>query len=401
MRLSHQIDLGYCTNIHRGETWAETFEALRSHTDEVRKRVCPNDPYGIGLRLSAAAAQELSGDQGHVSEFRGWLEDCQSYVFTINGFPYGAFHGERVKEQVYAPDWTTRDRLDYTNLLFDLVAELAPEGQSVSVSTLPGSFKEFIDSDAKEEQVSAMIRNLLACSDHIERLREKTGRDIHLGLEPEPLGFFETSGETVLFFEKLLDAADPGAREALLRNLGVNYDTCHLAVEYEEPDAALGAIRDAGIRLSKIHLSSALTLVPQAEAIEKLKKFQEGVYLHQVIVRDGEKISQRFRDLPEALAWEAANRGDLGDEWRVHFHIPLHAKPDRPFGDTRSHLEGVLRALASSAESSEGIFCHHFEMETYTWEVLPESMRSQNVVDQLVAEYGWCLREFENAGFVV
>src|SRR5438105_6367832 len=143
MKLSHGIHLAYCTNIHRGESWPETFDALQKYTLAVRDRVCPEQPYAIGLRLSDQASRELS-DPAALLEFRRWLDQHHCYVFTMNGFPYGRFHGTRVKEQVYAPDWTSRERLEYTNRLFDLLAQLVRDGVEGSVSTVPGSFKEFI-----------------------------------------------------------------------------------------------------------------------------------------------------------------------------------------------------------------------------------------------------------------
>ena len=135
--------LAYCTNIHPAETWQETWQALKTHTLAVRDKVLtadtrhPSPGYAIGLRLSAIAAEELL--QGHhLREFKQWLVDENCYVFTINGFPYGSFHGTRVKEKVYQPDWTSPERLDYTNQLFTIIAQLAPEGVQGSVSTLPG-----------------------------------------------------------------------------------------------------------------------------------------------------------------------------------------------------------------------------------------------------------------------
>ena len=58
MKLSAGLHLAYCTNVHRGETWAETFDSLNQYTLRVRERVCPKQPYGIGLRLSQQAAEE-------------------------------------------------------------------------------------------------------------------------------------------------------------------------------------------------------------------------------------------------------------------------------------------------------------------------------------------------------
>lgn len=393
MQLKNQIHLGYCTNIHRGETWDETFAGLATHTDAVRQRVAPDEPYGLGLRLSAEAAGTLA-ESGSKDKFRRWLGETGSYLYTVNGFPFGKFHGGRVKEQVYAPDWSTRERLDYTILLFELLDDLAPPGSEISVSTLPGSYKAFIHPETEADQWEAIISNLRQCSLAIDRLRDVSGRDIHLGLEPEPLGLFEDSKESVSFFERLVDGLSESETERLLQNIGINYDTCHLAIEYEEPGAAISRLRDNDIRISKIHLSSALKVIPEAALMPRLEAFQDEVYLHQVLVRRGGRVAERFEDLPDALAWAGSvGTDDLGDEWRIHFHVPIHAEPAPGFDTTRDHLVGTLDLVGSDPE-----LCRHFEMETYTWEVLPESMRSGDVVDQLVAEYGWCLDQFARVG---
>lgn len=387
MQLPHGIHLGYCTNIHRGETFEETWHGLREYTLKVRERVAPGKPYGIGLRLSEQAARDLSVPC-MLAEFQEWLEANNCYVFTINGFPYGSFHGTRVKEQVFKPDWTTKERLDYTCLLFDLLSKLLPKGMSGSVSTLPGSHKEFaIGIDGLE----AIFDNLKLCSEHIQRICDATGQDLHLGMEPEPLGLFETSGETLKFFGLYVDRF-PGDKHFLQR-VGMNYDCCHLAVEFEEAEEALARIHGAGIRLSKIHLSSALRLQPTVENRERLRGFDEPVYFHQVIAREGDAPLRRFRDIPNALEAAAHLPHEIGDEWRVHFHIPLHAEPSAGFQDTKDHIHGALDWLAQHPTA-----CQHLEMETYTWEVLPEGLRSGDVVDQLCAEYGWTLEEMRKRG---
>src|SRR4029077_6487868 len=126
-------------------------------------RVSRGRPYAIGLRLGESEARELS-EKAALLAFQKWLEKENCYVFTINGFPYGKFHGARVKEQVYAPDWTTRERLDYTNLLFDLLGAIVPAGVEGSVSTVPVSFKEFIHD---QRQLNGAAANLWRCIEHI------------------------------------------------------------------------------------------------------------------------------------------------------------------------------------------------------------------------------------------
>src|SRR5271155_664834 len=183
MKLNQGLHLAYCTNIHRGETWPETFDSLKNYSLAVRKRVCPRAPFAIGLRLSHRAAVELY-DPKTLLEFQRWLEKNSCYVFTLNGFPYGRFHGARVKEKVYLPDWTSPERLAYTNLLFDLLAQLLPAGIEGSVSTVPGSFKEFVKTSAQKKSIR---ENLWNCVEHISRVSEKSKKKLHLGLEPEPL----------------------------------------------------------------------------------------------------------------------------------------------------------------------------------------------------------------------
>lgn len=391
MRLDHDIHLGYCTNIHRGETWEETWRGLRENTLRVKDRVCGGRPYGIGLRLSEQAARELSAP-GKIDEFKAWLDANGCYVFTINGFPYGSFHGTRVKEQVFKPDWSTRERLDYTKLLFDILAQLLPPGVSGSVSTLPGSHKTF---GVGADELQAIFTNLRLCREHIEKVAGKSGHDLHLGLEPEPLGLFETSGETLKFFGLYLDRNPQDAD--FFKFVGLNYDTCHLAIEFEDAKTALDRITGAGIRLSKLHFSSALKLKPTQENVAKLQAFDEPVYFHQVIASYGsEEPLRRFKDLPDALDFAQANPGQLGEEWRVHFHIPIHAQPGGGFDSTRDHLFGAMDWLAANPEK-----CRHIEMETYTWEVLPQEMRSGDVVDQLVKEYEWTLAELGGRGLAV
>ncbi len=248
---------------------------------------------------------------------------------------------------------------------------MSPEHGSFSVSTLPGSFKGFFDGLSTDEVIDReerIYQNFIKISESIDRLREQyPDRDFHLGVEPEPLGWFENTTETISFFHRLLDRCTDEQAASVRRNIGVNYDTCHLALEYEDAAENFAQYRQEGIRISKIHLSSALTLKPTDENLQAVKKFQDEVYLHQVMVGQGGALHRAFMDLPPALEWgEAIPAEQRGDEWRVHFHVPLHADFTRGFGDTRFHLEEVLAEVEKHPD-----LCHHFEMETFDAENSP------------------------------
>lgn len=381
----HTSHLSYCTNIHPAETWEETARVLQTHVLAVRDRLrdtgalAADAPFAIGLRLSAVAARELlEGD--HLSKFRDWLIDTNTYVFTINGFPYGSFHGTRVKEQVFKPDWADWARMDYTKDLFKILAAIARPGTGASVSTLPGSHKTFF---ADEKSI---LQNLIELAAWLDALSSETGHDFHLGLEPEPLGHFENTAETLAFFERLHAAApDP---EAIRRRIGVNYDACHFALEYDTARPSLDALTAAGIRISKIHLSSALALDPRdPAALAAIRSFNEPVYFHQVLLREADGNIARFVDLPEFFnAVESGFTDPSGfEEMRVHFHIPLDAEPAAPLRSTRDQTSEVLAWRRDHPAA-----CQHYEIETYTWGVLPQGLQ-RPVEEQIAGEYQWVI----------
>lgn len=386
MKLSQGHHLAYCTNVHRGNNWSETFSSLQKEVMDVRRATSPEAPYAIGLRLGADAARELAQPQT-LENFKEWLEKENSYIFTINGFPHGNFHGQRVKEKVYLPDWTDPERLNYTLRLFQILSFLLPEGSEGSVSTLPGSFKEFHPPPRMPE---IAYQHLLLCAEEIEKLSLEKNQDLHLGMEPEPLGWFETIPETIQFMNQLFDRAE--TPELVRRRVGVNYDCCHLAIEYEDAQQGLDLLQGSNIRLSKLHLSSALRAQPTEENLATLQSFVEEVYLHQVVRAKDGRVIDRIKDLDLALSM--AKRGkDRSDEWRVHFHVPLHCSPGNGLGDTQDHVLHTLDWLQKNPDA-----CHHLEMETYTWEVLPKALKSLSVVEQVTKEYQWTLAALKQRG---
>ena len=177
--------------------------------------------------------------------------------------------------------------------------------------------------------------------------------------------------------------------------MGINYDTCHLAVEFEEAADALGSLVAEGIRISKLHFSSALRVKPDVEVLDGLADFAEDIYFHQVVARGEGGELTRYRDLPDALA--AAARGETVGvtEWRIHFHVPLHCPPCSLFDTTSNQLKAAIGVLGGAPA-----MCSHIEMETYTWEVLPSEMKQRDVADQLVGEYRWTLAQLAEHGIL-
>jgi sugar phosphate isomerase/epimerase len=382
--------LTYCTNIHPGETWPEVRANLGKFFPAVRDRVAPDEAFGIGLRLSAQASRALT-DDATLAEFQDFLARNRLYVFTINGFPYGTFHGARVKEGAYLPDWRDEERLRYTDELAELLAKLLPEGVEGSVSTVPGAYKPAMGGPADIERIAEnMIRHVA----FLVGLRQRTGRHVALSIEPEPHCFLETVDESVGFFQRHLFSAQAvrrlgeltglerqAAAVALHEHAGLCLDLCHAAVEFEDPVACLNRLEKAGIRVTKMQISAGLR-VPRLtpEALAGLRQFDDPVYLHQV-VEHGPAGIRRFADLPDAL--ETVKEGTEGREWRVHFHVPIFLDDLGAFSSTRSFIRKVLDEHRMHPVSA------HLEVETYTWNVLPPHLQAGGMEQAIARELNW------------
>ena len=383
------LHLTYGLSIHRDETWTDLQASIRDKARAVRDRVAPGKAFGLGLRISDAVSRELAeGD--NLPRFRQFLQDNGLYVFTLNGFPFGRFRGERVKEQVYAPDWRTEERLDYTRRLADLLAALLPEGVSGSISTVPGSFRGWISGPADLERITDQLARAVA---HLADLRGKTGREIHLGLEPEPGCLFENPDELIRFMKEWIwprggrrIAREVGcsravAEEMVRRHGGVCLDTSHVAVCFEDPEEALQQCRAAGLRISKVQLSAALEA--DATGWASLRRFEEPVYLHQTVAVFGGGRRQAWLDLPEAMA--ELDRLSGVRAVRVHFHVPLHFAGVAGLRSTAFTLQpSFFRALQDGATE-------HVEIETYSFDVLPGGTPGA-VIESVAGEYRWVLR---------
>lgn len=352
----------YCTNIHPGESWEETFAALAAHVPRVRDAVSPERPFPIGLRLSARAARELAAR--HSETFRQWLSDERCFIPTINGFPYAQFHDEVVKDRAYLPDWRSRDRVLYTKLLASLLAGWLPQYGHGSISTVPVGFGAHLGEDYYLER-----EHLLEVLEHLESLWQEKGVDIVLALEPEPDCLLETTKDLVEFIDWM------NCPHPLRNRIGICLDCCHLALQFEEPAEVISLLKGAGVRIGKVQVSSALR--QRHGRREALRRFQEPRYLHQVVVRHVNGEFSRYHDLPHALE---RHDGTDHDEWRCHFHVPIFLDAAQGLKTTRKFIEQMLPLLDRDVL---------LEVETYSWSVLPDHLRLDDVGESIIRELNW------------
>lgn len=374
--------LTYCLNIHSGETWGDSFAAIQGPALRVARKIAGGEPFGLGLRLGATATEEISQPY-RLAALKSFLEKENLYVFTLNGFPYGRFHGAPVKDQVYEPDWTSPLRLNYTRKLADLLAALLPEGMAGSISTVPAGFAARL---AEPGQRALAVRCLLDAVQHLARVERQTGRELHLGLEPEPACLLESSCDFVRFYEEILALAGPAQEPLVRRHLGVCFDTCHVALAFEDLVEAWNRYCVNGVRISKVQLSSALEVKPCDAAREALGAFVEPVYLHQTRALMDDGALRAWDDLPAALAeWPEQMK-----KVRVHFHVPLFWESEGVLSSTSAALTPEFWSCLADGS------CQHLEVETYTFDVLPPALRQRELVVTIADELAWALARLKS-----
>ena len=383
--------LTYSTLVHPGDTWEEMWASLTTYVPKVKERVSPDDPFGVSLRLSADSARTLVSDGRLRDELKRFLTENDMYLYTVNAFPYGPFKGRTVKEQVYEPDWRSEERTEYTINVADILADVAPEGSSPSIQSPPLGFKPRVTGP---EVVASYTEHVLRVAAHLVGLEENTGRTVTLALEPEPYCYLETTDETVDYFSQHLYSGAAAATLATLvripiseahaslrRHIGIVFDMCHQAVEYEDMAASLQKLVDAGIPIFKLQEAAALH-VPEVtqEVVEVLARYAKTIYLTQTLERKDGRLT-KFLNLEDAFAaWEK----DPGPrEWRVHVHVPVFLDDLGAFHSTRFAIEDALAFHKANPLSPQ------LEIETYTWDMLPESVKSDDIVDYVCREIEW------------
>lgn len=372
------LPLSYCTNVHPGRDLSEVIEGLQSFAAPIAQIF--DGPLAVGLWFADSVSRELSTSDAAIDRLRQELDRLALSCHTLNAFPFGDFHSQSVKERVYLPDWSTSERLDYTLRCARLLAKLIPEGREGSISTLPLGFKP---ASTPSGFLENCIANIIELAQGLDELHSETGRIIRLAIEPEPYCLLETTPEVVAFFTQLRERADlQGQRDAFDQHIGLCYDVCHQAVEFEDEAESISALRQADIRINKVQISCAIELPHPQENLEArtaLAKFAEPRYMHQTFARDSAGRTHHIPDLTNEFCLQPPTEFANAEAWRVHFHVPVNETALGPLATTRPQLESALASIAQLD------YAPHLEVETYTWNVLPGS-KSVTVVEGIAAE---------------
>jgi hypothetical protein len=393
MNLGHGLGhLTYSTLVHQTDNWDQLWKSVNTYLPAVKARVAPNQKFGVCLRTSAPSAELLSAEPAKVADLKKFFADNDLYLYTANAFVYGVFKKQIIKEDVYEPDWATPERREYTKKVANLLAELAPEGINPSIQSAPLGFKPKVTGD---DVVQTYTSNVIDVVAHLVELKKKTGKTVTLGLEPEPRCYLETTDETITYFKNHLFSGptarrlakqtglnDADAAQAMRDHTGVVFDIGHQAVGYEDIPASLHKLVDNGVQIVKLQEAASMYIPDVTQkTVDALQSFAKTIYLSQTCQKKDGTMTW-FLNLEDAFEDWYKNPGPR--EWRTHFHVPVFLTDlGGSFGTTRFALEQAL------AVHKETPLSPHLEIETYTWDVLPDHLKTGDIVEYVTRELDW------------
>jgi hypothetical protein len=348
--------VSFCLNACDASTWKAAQKSLDVVVPAVKALVAPDRLFPVSLHLGNRAQTEALG---HSRDLHHWLNAHGCFLAALNAFPYGRFQNVRVKTNVYRPNWTDPDRLTYTRRAIAFLSGFIREGQTGTITTVPGGWGEdWISPDDDREA----LKNLRKAANYCREVECDSGRRIRLAIEPEPGCAWE-------LFDRRLARLGP--------EIGWCLDTCHAAVEFRPIDNLDWS------RIVRVQLSAAIECDNTPAARAALAPFAEPRFLHQTrAALDGELIGE-WPDLPDALT--DLPKLPKSGVVRTHYHVPLTWKGSGPLRSTRSFLTPAFFRQARRA------FC---EVETYTYSVLPESLRLRPLAESIAAELRWAAQRY-------
>lgn len=377
--------LAYCTNVHAGATLELVLQNLERYACKTQSLLDPHRPLGVGLWLAEDAAA-MALKENSIDAFCEWIREHRLSVFTMNGFPQGNFHQAVVKHRVYLPTWYEAARLQYTRLLVQILKRCLQPGQVGSISTLPIAWGTPRPS---HDQLILAGENLIKLAEELHVLREESGQEIVLALEPEPGCLAGNSQSMREFFREYV--LKQSNKDWVRRHLTICHDVCHAAVMQEIQAEELQAYRDMGLRIGKVQVSSAIDIdwdrldgEKQQKALAQLGAFAEDRYLHQTSFMQRGQF-ELVEDLPQKLA-SVRDGGELAGRWRVHFHVPIFAEQLGLLGTTQQEILTCLKLLRGYSLED---FTGHWEVETYAWSVLPEPFAPSDLSEGIARELAW------------
>ncbi|HFL8824107.1 MAG TPA: metabolite traffic protein EboE [Candidatus Azoamicus sp. OHIO1] len=394
----HKYNLTYCLNVFKSKNWEETLYNIKIFVSNIKKTY-PNKEIGIGLCISNSISKELIKKR-NLLDLIILIKNENIYIPSINGFVYKKFHQKSIKDKIYIPEWTSNSRILYTKLLIKILKELLPKNVNGSITTLPISYKPWINKKNKTYIFYKSSINISKIIDILININKKYKKLIHLDIEPEPNCLIENSKEIVRFYKLwLLPIGSDYLRNkyniekkiaiALIKDhIKICYDICHFSTNFEKTTTIIKLLTKEKIKIGRIQISSAIKIkTPKKKEkfkkiINKISHLSYSPFLHQTVEKNNNQI-KKFIDIKYAIKTIKKNKKS---EWRIHCHLPIYLKKYSILETTNKDTKSVLKNLINNK------ITNHIEIETYTYNVISPN---SDIMASIIKEYNWVIEILE------
>lgn len=373
-----KYNLMYCSNIFKNNTQKQLFNNLNKLIKKLKSKFNKEKKFSIGLCASNKLSNELIKN---INIFSKYIKKKKINIPSLNGFSYNNFHKKITKDNIYWPDWSSIKRVNYTNNLIKLLDNINNKNKK-SISTMPISYKGWINKKNTVYIYYKTAKNLTKVTENI--IKNKS--NIIISIEPEPTCLIEKSQEFINYFNNwikpLYKKYSINNKKNIKNIIGICYDICHFAVQFEKHEKILNNLEKENIIIGKLQISSALkinddrTKKENKQIIKNLNVFKYSSFLHQInnINKNKTKI---YKDIKYSIKYLKKN---IKSEWRIHFHIPIYINKYKNFRTTNNEIKNVMQNI------NKKNFTGHIEIETYTYKNL--SIR-YDILNSIINEYKW------------
>lgn len=345
MKIKKLYKLTYCSNIFKTNNLKKLSFNIKKYKEKFFKK------YNLNVNICLSNNLIKNINKKNLNSFR---EFYSIKITSINGFVYQNFHLKNIKENIYLPDWTSKNRFLFTKNILTYTDSIAKKKEKISISTLPISYIKWVNFFLNPFIFYEATQNLKKLTMQIKKS--------HLDIEPEPFCLIESYSDFLKFKKNWIKTLIIKKNE---KSLTLCYDICHFSVIFEKQKIISKLITIDNLKIGKIQISIALKTIIHYKHVfikkltKTLTKLKKSDFLHQSIIKNYSKI-EKFSDIYFFLKKIHLFKNK---ELRIHCHIPLYKKKFKYFDSTYKDTFNSLNLIKKHNLTK------NIEIESYTYHI--------------------------------
>ncbi len=189
--MKHKYTITYCSNIFKNNDISELFKNLNNYNKELKKY------NNLSICISNKIINELN-EKKYIKYILTWNRINKKTISLINGFVYKKFHQKIIKENIYYPDWTKKERLTFTSDIIFFSQKINKTSKLCGISTLPITYSPWIKNNIKYN-VKKCINFFFEILKILIKIKKYKNILIHIDIEPEPFCLLEKCNDFAIF----------------------------------------------------------------------------------------------------------------------------------------------------------------------------------------------------------